>query len=159
MLSWVKVDQDADRARKVIETSDQSMLLRRKDAGALCLDREVFRFETLANVNGRRIRRQPSATRVCVLTSHSEVSLPLIETPVDFVHRTASSCVSIEQFNAPRSIYLLSRTLVSGFDSIPTFYNICLETDGSRSAMQFQKESAGITEYGSRFIASPKRRS
>ena len=36
--------------------------------------------------------------------------------------------------------------LVGGFDSIPAFDHVCLEAYGSRSAVEFEEQPAGVAE-------------
>ena len=40
-------------------------------------------------------------------------------------------------------------------DSIPALDHICFEGDGSRAAVKFEEEAAGVAENATRLIASP----
>ena len=52
--------------------------------------------------------------------------------------------------------FLLS-SQARALDSIPTLDHICLQTDGSRSAMKLEKETARVAQHRSDLIPSPKR--
>jgi hypothetical protein len=53
--------------------------------------------------------------------------------------------------------YLSARTRPASLDAVAALDDIGLEGDGSRAAMQLQKETAGVAEHGTCLIASPKR--
>ena len=40
-------------------------------------------------------------------------------------------------------------------DSIPALDHVCFEGDGSRAAVKFEEEAAGVAENATRLIASP----
>lgn len=53
------------------------------------------------------------------------------------------------------SILSLTFSLLRSLDPIPTLDDIRFQRDGTRSAVQFEEQSAGITQHGAIFVASP----
>ena len=53
--------------------------------------------------------------------------------------------------------YLLTTARPARLDAIPALDDIGLQRDGTRTAVQLQKETTGIAEDGARLIAPPER--
>jgi hypothetical protein len=53
--------------------------------------------------------------------------------------------------------HLLACARSAGLDAVAALDDICLERDGSRSAVQLQEEAAGVAENRTCLIAAPER--
>jgi len=53
-------------------------------------------------------------------------------------------------------VYLLLRPRARCFDAVAALDHVGLEADGSRAAVQLEKETAGVAEDGAGLIATPE---
>ena len=74
---------------------------------------------------------------------------------------SAGACAMSTLGELPRPVtgraHLLPRALCRGLDAIPALDNIRFQADGTRPAVELEKQAARVAEDGAGFVATPER--